>query len=217
MLSIKTKTVFCVLLIFAVSQGVVWAQDRPSIAQTDAQVQGIYETLYAGNCRSLMEGETPRQPTIFELEFNYGDENFPPRPYRLYEYLCFEGPYNLGYVYFGADDYHEISSINFAIPTYDVTHEGDDSHNAVLDIEVSGWTATNQLTNANFDPKTLTIHNFNKWRGPADAFSSGSWTFIGGEFVLQFFEVDASFDGERHPLRIYGEGPATFYENGEGD
>ncbi len=209
----KALPIAALTLLASVGSG--FAQDAKTNKQTDLKVQNIYETLYAGNCRSLMEGNTPHQPTIHEFTFNYKDENFRPRPYRLYEFLCFEGPYNWGSVYFGADEYQEVKHISFAVPTFDVTYENNDSYGAVESINVTGFSTTDQLFDANYDPQTKTISSFSKWRGPADAFSSGVWKFIDGEFMLQEFEVDAAYDGERNPTVIYGDGLPRLYDEGE--
>lgn len=195
--------------------GVAYAQDVDTNKQTDRKVQNIYETLYADNCSSMRMGNTPSQPTIHEFTFNYGDENFRPRPYRLYEFLCFEGPYNWGFVYFGTDEYQEVTHLSFAVPTYDVTYVNNDSSGAVEDISVTGFSVTDQLFDAHYNPENKTISSFSKWRGPADAFSSGVWQFIDGEFVLQEFEVDAAFDGERKPTIIYGDSQPRHYDEGE--
>lgn len=177
-----------------------------------SRVQQIFKTLYAGNCRSLMQGNTPSIPKIYQLTFNYGDEDYPPRPYQLFEYLCFEGPYNQGFVYFGVDDIYEITNLSFAVPTFETTYKNNDSYEAVLDIEVTGFSTTNQIFNTSFSPETKTLYSYNKWRGPADAFTNAQWRFIEGQFILQTYDVDASFDGKRKARRIYGIGEVRDYE-----
>ncbi len=184
------------------------AQNTDTDSQTKVRVQQIFETLYADKCRSLMENQNqkPSQPEIYQLTFNYEGENSPPRGFQLFEYSCFEGPYNWGFVYFGADDYQEIFHMSFAVPTFEVSYENDNSDEAVSNIEVTGFSAVDQLFVTRFSPKTGTLNSFNRWRGPADAFSSGQWKFIEGQFVLQTYDVDASFDGVRQAIRIYGPG-----------
>ena len=79
---------------------------------------------------------------------------------------------------------------------------GNDS--VVEAIDVIGFHTTYAVINANYDPESQTITSFSKWRGIGDAFSSGTWNFIDGHFVLTRFDVDASYDGERTPQTVYG-------------
>ncbi len=188
------------------------AQETKAQKVTAERVQTIFETLYANNCVSLFPGETPSKPEIFEFTFNYEDEDYPPRPYTLFQYLCFQGAYNQGFVYFGVDDYDEIARLQFAVPTFDVTNETDDYQSPVTDIAVTGFMATDSITNAYFDLETKTIISFSKWRGLGDAFSAGEWAFEGGNFVLKAYDVDADYDGQRQPTRIYGEGKSPEWE-----
>ena len=192
----------------------VIAKEKEVDRETQERVQTIFETTYADICRSLMPDQNmePSQPTVFEMTFNYGDEDFPPRPYLLFQFLCFEGPYNQGFVYYGVNDYQEIAQIQFARPTFEVIRESDDYESAVTAINVTGYKAFNQVTNADFDPETLSLYSFDKWRGPADAFSSGHWIFRDGAFVLNTYDVDASYDGARSPQRIFGAGQPAEYD-----
>jgi hypothetical protein len=59
---------------------------------------------------------------------------------------------------------------------------------------VTGYVARAELVNPDFDPKTNTIFMGAKWRGLGDAWSSGEWAFVEGEFVLKAFSVDPTYD-----------------------
>ena len=189
-------------------------QESKELQETTKRVQNIFETTYSDKCRSLMKEETrpPNQPEIHLIWFNYGDEDYPERPYRVYQYLCFEGPYNQGFVYYGVDDYYEISPLSFAVPRFEIIRETEDYDSAVKQINVIGFTSTDMITNASYDEKTNTINSFAKWTGPAETFSTGNWVFEEGKFVLQTFDVDAEWDGQRIAQRIYGEGIPDSYE-----
>ncbi len=190
------------------------SQDSKELQDATKRVQNIFETTYAEKCRSLMNNEmrAPNQPKIRLLWFNYGDENYPERPYRVYEYLCFEGPYNQGFVYYGVDEYFEIYPLSFAVPRFEIVRETDDYTSAVKEIDVVGFTSTDMIINASYDEDSDTIYSFAKWTGPAETFSTGKWVFEEGSFVLQTFDVDAEWDGRRIAQRIYGEGVPTSYE-----
>ena len=191
------------------------AKEKDTFGALDARVQTIFETSYAEKCRSLMADQNlpPSQPAIYQITFNYANEDTPPRPYRIYEYLCFEGPYNQGYVYYGADEYEEIYPLHFAVPAFDVVREiPDDYLSPAKSITVTGFSTTDMLINPEFDPATATVSTFEKWSGLADTFSSGQWQFRDGNFVLQTYDVDADSDEKRAPMRIYGEGKPEAYD-----
>ena len=59
------------------------------------------------------------------------------------------------------------------------------------------------LIDGTFHQETQPISSFAKWRGLADAASSGTWTFREGAFVLTRYEVDATYDGESNPVTVY--------------
>jgi hypothetical protein len=53
--------------------------------------------------------------------------------------------------------------------------------------------------NSFYDPATLSITTFAKWRGVADASSNALYIFRNGRFSLIKYEVDASYDEEINP------------------
>ena len=69
-------------------------------------------------------------------------------------------------------------------------------------IAITGYSARFTAVNAEYDPKTKTITSGSLWRGVGDASSGGTWVFDAGEFVLQTYEVDATYDGESNPKTI---------------
>jgi len=180
----------------------------------DKRVQTIFEIAMKGICETLEPDSVLGPPVseIYKFTFNYDDEDFPPRSFRLYEFSCTAGAYNFGSVFYGADDYNDIRQIQFAMPVFDVSRQSEDFESAVTGIKVTGFTAYDILISAEFDPETKTITSFSKWRGLADASSSGSWVFKNGQFVLESYDVDASYDGKMNPVRIYGKGKAPQWE-----
>lgn len=187
------------------------AQD--SNQRPDKQVQRIFQVAMKGICESLDPQSVlyPPTPEIYEIAGGGENEDYPEGPYRLYAFYCTAGAYNFGSVYYLADEFGEIRQAQFAIPEYDVTNETDDFDSAVTGIELTGFFAYGILINPDFDPKTNTLESFSKWRGMADASSSGQWVFRRGQFVLKSYDVDASYDGENNPVRIYGEGSPLYH------
>lgn len=180
------------------------AQD--DMAGFEKRVQRIFEVSYADICpvESLLKAEHP--PEIFRTTFNYGDEDYPPRPFALVRFHCYYGAYNETHVFYRVDDYGEIRQVQFAVPEFDVKYVDDDFDGEVDSIDTAGFTSVDLLVNSTVDAETLTVVSWSKWRGIGDASSSGEWVFKSGEFVLTAFDVDASYDGAVNPQRIYGEG-----------
>jgi len=65
---------------------------------------------------------------------------------------------------------------------------------------VGGVTSSDFLINASFDAATATLSCFKKRQGFGYASSTGTGTFLRGQFVRQNYEVDATSDGEINPL-----------------
>ena len=104
------------------------------------------------------------------------------------------------------DEYEEVRQIHFAAPQLDITYPDDDYESSSYKLRVTGFTARPTLVNSSFDPETASVHEFSKWRGLGDASSVGEWTFSDGEFVLETYDIDASYDGLIEHKRVVGDG-----------
>ncbi|MGE3830311.1 MAG: DUF1176 domain-containing protein [Parvibaculaceae bacterium] len=116
-------------------------------------------------CGPLMEGEE-RQVTSYHL----------PGAKTLYVSSCFSGAYNFGSLFL-IDGLDGLEPIAFA----DYSDE-------------YGWTGTNQLVNADFDPKTGSLTSFAKGRGIGDCGTSGRWVWR--QYVFQLREFSSWDDCE---------------------
>lgn len=184
----------------------------PSVAQNldmqgfEKRVQHIFEVAYADQCEVDRSSQSDLPPEIYRSTFNYRDEDYDPRPFALMKFHCFYGAYNEVDVFYQVDDYGEIRQVQFAVPDFEVTYVGDDFDGAVDSIEFTGFTTQDMLVNSSVDEETLTVTSWSKWRGIGDATSSGTWVFKDGDFVLIAYDVDASYDGQVNPERIFGKG-----------
>lgn len=116
---------------------------------------------------------------------------------------CMAGAYNVTHAYYLTRPYEGLMPHAFAIPRFEATYESEDSMNGALtDLTITGMNASNLLTNSEFDPDSLTITSHSLWRGVGDASSSGIWAFADGEFTLQQYDIDASYDGEVNPETV---------------
>jgi hypothetical protein len=127
---------------------------------------------------------------------------------HIYRFLCGLGAYNEGHIYVMADGFGEVKVLSFATPELEIRYE-DDANEKVESINIIGFQSEQELVNSFFDPKTLSITSFAKWRGVGDASSTAHWILREGEFTLVRYDVDASYDGEMNEETIldYHSGP----------
>lgn len=150
------------------------------------------------------------EPQVFDFTYvdSLGGEE---RPYRLYQFNCFGGAYNLSSVFYGWDLSWGLRQLSFAAPEVTVTYathpaNGEEDDTEVTGLALAGMHSRLLLTNAEVDPATGTIEAVSHWRGLGDASSRGVWVLRDGEYALSTYEVDGSYDGEvdRVPVVDYG-------------
>lgn len=170
------------------------------------RVNAIFARAHASDCDLLADQHAfaaGEQPERYELRFRYSSDSQdqPERTARLFRYACATYAYNTAEIFYLADEYGGISEVSLPEPDLAIEYE-DDSNAKVKSLKIAGFTSRATVVNSEFDPATQTITSFSKWRGIADAFSSGSWVFQDGNFVLKRFSVDASYDEEQDPQDI---------------
>lgn len=136
------------------------------------------------------------------FRYDYEKKDGPDRTVVLHQLPCFYGAYNFGSIWFLETEFEGLVPLHFAEPVLDIEYADDDD--AVVEkLSVVGFSTTPTLIDGTFDPETQTISSFSKWRGLADASSSGTWIFRDGAFVLTRYEADATYDGESNPVTVY--------------
>lgn len=190
-----TSFLFAALLLLPVT---ATAQDA---ADSDAYTlfQQAFTQLCALDVDTAAADYYPPESWELSWETEYSDE---PETATLYKFFCGAGAYNVNHVYYIEREYDGAVPLSFATPAFDVVYENDDFEGAVLDIPVSGYTSEFLLTNSEFDPETATITSHSLWRGIGDAYSTGTWVFDEGQFILKHYTVDAQYDGEANAKTI---------------
>lgn len=181
----------------------------------DTMLERATKMFRAALDRTCLSIEDPdpatRAPESYEIGFRYKYDGptDPERAARLFRFPCNRGAYNESHVYLMARDYGELHVLGFATPELDIRYSNDDREGAVDAVYVTGFQSVTELVNSDFDPDTMTLASFAKWRGVGDASSSGTWAFRDGDFALVKYEVDASYDGEMNPQTVvdYQTGP----------
>ena len=189
-----------------------FAQTEPQIILAPAEILAIAKAAFSPLLCDF-EGEAGPEQRYTAYELTYKNEGDAPdqaaKKATLHELFCLSGAYNVVTVYLLTKEDEGTQPVQFAAPAFRAIYENDDSEKAVLRIDIGGFTTLNMLVNASFDAQTGTMNHFSKWRGVGDAGSNGTWKFLGGQFVLTHFEVDASYDGEINPSVIYDSAPET--------
>lgn len=163
------------------------------------------KSVYPGDyCQWDRADNNPDEIFTYELSYRYEyeEESEPAHSATLYEVPCTMGAYNFGSVFFLETEYEGLQPLHFAEPTLDISYV-DETQEQVEDVAIAGFSSKSTLINPSFDEATSTLTEFSKWRGLADASSTGNWVFRQGRFVLTLYEVDASYDGEINPLTVY--------------
>jgi Protein of unknown function (DUF1176) len=193
---------FSVLLSIFLTSVAVNAQEDPALVEK-MLAQGM--ATYPGE---LCDWERVRSDSsqiashTLTFRYDYQQEGEPDNTVMLYEMPCYYGAYNFSSIWFLETEYDGLLPLHFAEPELDVKYS-DDENTIVESIDIVGFSTAATLVNAFYDEAAQSISAFAKWRGVADASSTGTWTFRQGEFVLTRYEVDASYDGEINPVTVY--------------
>lgn len=171
-----------------------------------ALVQRLFVLAFTEPCSAAIDGAFGgSEPEVFDLSYrsSYEEPDAPERKFRLYRFNCNGGAYNFSSVFYGWDQGNGLAPISFAVPSLDVKYaEGDTEGANVTAVNVIGFEARAQLTNAGYDAASQTIGAGAYWRGIGDASDEGVWRFREGRFVLERYDVDASYNGEVDPQRV---------------
>ena len=169
------------------------------------QAKKAFLATYGDQCdKQDSDGKPIGEPQAYSIHYKEKDAqpNDPERETRLFRFFCSMAAYNESEVYYIWNDVDGVTQLQFTEPELDIRYENNNTEGKVESIHVIGFQTTGWATNSDYDDKTKTIVTFDKWRGVADASSSGTYLFRNGNFSLVQFDVDASYDGEQNPQTI---------------
>ncbi|MBJ3784385.1 DUF1176 domain-containing protein [Devosia sediminis] len=150
----------------------------------------------------LMDEEERFNSWTFSYQPSWDPEG-EPEEVTLFRVWCMSGAYNANHAFYILTESNGLLPLTFAMPTYEAKYEEDDGLDGPLEsLTMTGMGTSNFLVNSVFDEDSLTITSHSLWRGIGDAASSGWWVFADGEFTLQQYDIDASYDGEVNPETI---------------
>jgi len=184
--------------------------ERDSNALLMEEAREAFTVIYGRECE---ETENDQEgPEHYQLTWrpSYASADSPDEVAHLFRFFCYRGAYNEINVYLMTNEATgTIRPLAFSSPELDIEYEDDDSEKPAKDIRIVGYQTENMLVNSGYDPQTMSITSYSKWRGLGDASSSGTWLFRQGQFTLVKFEVDPSYDGEIEPVTVldYEEAP----------
>lgn len=141
----------------------------------------------------------------FTYRGTYDEPDDPDRRFRLYRFNCSGGAYNFSSVFYGWDEVSGLAPLSFAVPSILPVYKDLETNpdGTLIGLKSTGTSSRFLVTNADVDAETGAISSVAYWRGIGDASSSGVWTLGDGEYVLTTYDVDASYDGEINPVRVY--------------
>ena len=147
------------------------------------------------------------QPEVFPISYHLKDDDATAAPTKatLFKFICSMAAYNETDIFYLASSDGTFSRLSFAEPQMDISYVGGDN-SKLKSMKLKAMKASGALINANFDPKTNSISNFAKWRGIGDASSAGTWALSEGEFVLQNYDVDPTYDEKQNPITVMKNG-----------
>lgn len=187
------------------------APPDPSLL-VERRARNLFRDGFKELCQSDIESIEPDQAFssyLVRFSYSYASEGDPASEARIFRFLCNRGAYNESHVFIMADDYGQLKILSFATPDLDIRYQDDDSEKPVETLDIIGFRSQQELVNSDFDPSTLTLTSFAKWRGLGDASSVGTWILRDGEFSLTRYDVDATYDGDINPETVldYHSGP----------
>ncbi len=177
-------------------------------ASTIETAKDKFVTEMGSTCDKVQETQAGlNEPEVHKITYKPKDATpgQPDNKATLYVFVCSMAAYNESEVFYLDAGALGLTHLSFASPHFDVAYADNESAK-LKSLKVNGFDATAQLTNAGFDPKTNSITSFDKWRGLADASSSGTWKFMDGQFVLLDYVVDPTFDDEQNPFTVIKDG-----------
>lgn len=164
----------------------------------------LFALSFAEPCSWGLGGDPAMQvPETYDMSFRYASDeaDAPDRQLRVYRLFCGSGAYNLQHVYMAWDADSGLRTLSFAQPSLDIRYKPD-SDTELDGISVTGYAATQVLVNSGVDTAAQTISGQSCWRGICDASSAGIWVLDQGEFRLDRYLVDPTYDGEVNPISI---------------
>lgn len=148
------------------------------------------------------------EPQVYKIKYAQAGAlaTDPLTEVQLFSFVCMLAAYNENKVFYLSDSSgKELHLLSFSEPHLDIKYADEDSKK-LKSIKVDGFTASIDLTNAEYDEKTTSISSFAKWRGIGDASSNGTWVFKDGQFLLQTYDVDATYDEEQNSISVFSNG-----------
>ncbi|SFZ82187.1 hypothetical protein SAMN02983003_0928 [Devosia enhydra] len=170
-----------------------------------ALVKQRFIAIHGEDCDWAITGSPEmREPETFDFTFRYSfdEDGDPDRPLKIYRFFCNQGAYNQQHAYFAWTE-DGLRPLSFAVPVTVATFT--DPGNSDSDVEsltMLGFTTQRTLTNSEIDAETGTILSTSYWRGIGDASSSVTWRLVEGDYVMESYDVDHSYNGKVDPERV---------------
>ena len=182
--------------------------DADNTASTIETAKAKFIAEAKGECDKVADTQAGlNEPETYTIKYK-GKDPTPGQPENkatLYAFSCYMAAYNESTVFYLDNGAMGLERVSFAAPQFEFSYS-DDENAKLKSMTFKGYSAASELTNAEFDPKTNSISEFAKWRGLADASSSGTWVFDDGQFILKDYDIDPTYDGKENAMTIIKDG-----------
>jgi len=128
--------------------------------------------------------------------------------YTIYQVPCSLAAYNTAERYFLQGPYGDVTPVAFATPVVKTVYEDPQEMTRTKSISITTYSSQISLSNSSFDAQFRSISASHKWRGIGDASEGGTWRFEGGQFVLESYALDPTFDGQTNVVTVWFQGKA---------
>lgn len=150
------------------------------------------------NFKKDENGEPSGYNNVFHLTFRDDgqDQDSPDYKRTLVQLACSSGAYNFNSIWVMRNDDKDEGGwevLSFAEPIADYDYADEEFTKLKAPPKVSGYVASTQMTNSEYDPESKMLTSSAKWRGIGDAGSFGEWQFKEGAFVLKRYEIDPTY------------------------
>jgi hypothetical protein len=174
----------------------------PALADDEADIsaaQKAVRPLLARTCTLTANeaGDFADANHVFELRYRVAGQgqDEPDNRLTLVQLFCKANAYNFTSVYVAENPgTGEFSLLSFAEPKLDYDYLDENFTALKAPPKIVGYITRNQLVNSAYDPAAKSISMRLKWSAKADAWSSGTWQFVDGEFVLRQYDIDPTYD-----------------------
>lgn len=188
------RPVACLAVAALMMSGVARADDARELARATQWARKV--TGRTCDFAASRPGKEIADSHVYRIRYRHPgqDQDSPDAVFPLYQLPCTRSASDAAFVYLTKAD-GEFRLLSFAEPKLDYDYADESFSSLKTPPKVAGYITASALAGSTFDSKANSISMKAKWRRQGDAWSSGTWQFDDGEFVLKRYDVDPTYEG----------------------